>query len=157
MNDAPWNARSHRMNAVAILLFLSSIPWMSWGQAGRIYIKGTAREVITGEIDHFEFNPFDTTLTKASLEYLNKFGAFYNDSLSRNYSYSLMLDPESRRDSISYHRLLGILNYLQKNYKIDTSKFRIRYRERITTTGCDAYIAPSKRSTKKHKRRSKEI
>jgi len=156
MKNALWHDTSQRMNAVAVLLFLSSIPWTSWGQVGKIYIRGTSREVITGKIDHFEFNPFDTTLTQASFEYLNKFAAFYNDNLSRNYSYIFVLDPESTGEEkktnkgLSYERLLVILHYLQKNLKIDGSKFRARYRETITTS-CEAYIGPSKRSTKKQR------
>lgn len=146
LGDPPANG----MCAV-VILFLSSTPWMSWAQVGKIYIRGTTREVITGQIDHFEFNPFDTTLTQASYEYLNKFAAFYNDSLSRNYSYVVALAPDSTGDGISYERLLAILNYLQKNFNIDRSKFRARYRETISTE-CHAYIAPSKRSLKKAKK-----
>ncbi|SHH22138.1 hypothetical protein SAMN04488109_3230 [Chryseolinea serpens] len=157
MSDARWNAIDRRLRSAAILVSLLSIPWPSSGQVGKIYIKGTAREVITGEIDHFEFNPSDTTLTAASFEYLNKFGSFYNDSLSRNYSYLIVLDLESTEEdkwanaNLSCPRLLAVFNYLQKNFKVDGSKFRGRYRETITHI-CYAHIAPTKRPAKKRKK-----
>jgi len=154
MNNAARNASRQRMNTVTILLFLSSMPWMASGQIGKIYIKGTTRQPIPGESDHFEFNSLDTTLTEASLEYLNKFGVFYNDSLSRNYSYVITLDQVSTAEEkkaskyISHERLVVVFNYLEKNFKIDSNKFRARYLETITFS-CSAYIGVSNRPTKK--------
>jgi hypothetical protein len=147
------------MRSAAMPVLLLSIPWMPWAQDGKIYIKGTDREVITGGIDHFEFNPSDTTLTEASFTYLNKFGSFYNDSLSRNYSYLIVLDPDSATEEkkvitdLSYRRLLTVLKYLQKNFNVDGSKFRGRFTETITHT-CYAYIRLTKRPIKKNKNRS---
>ena len=151
---------------ISVIFFLLAT-WSCFGQVrtiGKIYVDGRELEIVAHGPPYFEFNEFDTTLTKAAQEYLDDFGKDYSDSLLARHQFLIELTPgltaaeQKKNKDLGVKRLKVIMNYLERNYRIDRTQFKARYSETITNDGCVAFLVKEKgrkKITRKERRRMK--
>jgi hypothetical protein len=164
MRDVANNCMGQR---ITIILFLLTSSLTARGQVrtvGKVYVDGRELEIIAHGPPYFEFNPFDTTLTKSTMQYLDDFGKYYKDSLFHDHKYVIELTPgltieEREKDKdLGIKRIVAVMDYLKRQHGIERNEFKARYSETITTDGCVAYLVKEKnpkKLTRKKKRKLK--
>lgn len=148
---------------LTILILISTSARGQVRTVGKIFVNGRELEIITHSPPYFEFNENDTTLTPTAKLYIDDFAKYYRDSLYIKRKFVIELIPgltdneRKNNKDLGFKRLTTIINYLERNYGIDKSEFRVRYRETTTTDGCVGFLVKERKTKRLTRKERKKI